>query len=206
VRAGLIVSSIASSIFGAGSSASSSSNPIASWIGDTFTAIQNESSSAGIMGALQSLSSSHGSVSASTLTAQTTTAANNFALIAQNSVTNTSSFYAQIAAQNQSDQANQKLQQALDSLTKQQQMVSQQNTLPSVIYFSNGSTLDTNSHIMTMADGTQYDVTTGAKYVNPADILEMANGAYLNTSTHIMTMSDGTQINTITGLKILTTA
>jgi uncharacterized membrane protein len=157
------------------------------------------------MGALQNMSSSHGKVSASSLMANSTTAANNFALISQNSVSSTSSFYAQIAAQNQSDQANQQLQQALDSLNKQQQMVSQQNTLPPVIYFSDGSSIDTNSHIMTMANGTQYDVTTGAKYVDPADILEMANGAYLNTSTHIMTMSDGTQVNTITGLKVSTT-
>lgn len=198
------MSSLASSVIGASLSASSSSNSIASWIGDTFTAIQNESSSAGIMGALQSMSASHGS--ASSLISQTKSAANNFSLISQSSVTNTSSFYAQIAAQNQSDQANQQLQKALDSLTKQQQMVQQKNTLPSVIYFSNGSSLDTNSQIMTMTDGTQYDVTTGAKYVDPADILEMANGAYLNTSTHIMTMSDGTQINTITGLQVSTTS
>jgi hypothetical protein len=195
-----------SSIFGAGlsSSSSSGSNPIASWIGDAFTAIQNQSSMGGIMGALQSMSANHGK--AGSLIGETNTAANNFSLIAQNSVSNTSSFYAQIAGQNLQDQQQQQLQASLDALSKQQQMVGVKNMLDPVIYFSNGSTLDTTSNIMTMPDGTQYDVTTGAKYVDPSSIIELANGAYLNTSTNIMTMSDGTQIDTITGLKVSTTA
>ena len=59
---------------------------------------------------------------------------------------------------------------------------------------------------MTMPDGTQYDTTTGAKYVDPASIIQMANGAYLNTKTNILTMADGTQIDTVTGLKVSATA
>ena len=57
-----------------------------------------------------------------------------------------------------------------------------------------------------MPDGTQYDTTTGAKYVDPASIIQMGNGAYLNTKTNILTMSDGTQIDTVTGLKVSPTA
>ena len=81
-------------------------------------------------------------------------------------------------------------------------MVQPKNVLDPFIYFPDGSTIDTNSNIMTMPDGTQYDTTTGAKYVDPASIIQMANGAYLNTKTNILTMPDGTQIDTVTGLKV----
>jgi hypothetical protein len=57
-----------------------------------------------------------------------------------------------------------------------------------------------------MPDGAQYDATTGAKYVDPASIIQLANGAYLNTKSNILTLPDGTQIDTVTGLKISVTA
>jgi hypothetical protein len=184
-----------------GSLFSSSSTSTSNWIADAYSAEQSAANPAGILGALQS--SASGSFDSSALTASI---ANNFATIAQNSVTSSSSLYAQIAAQNQQEQAQQQLQQSLDALNQQQQMVSRKNVLDPYIYFSNGASLDTNSNIMTMPDGTQYDVTTGAKYVDPANIIEMANGAYLNTSTNIMTLSDGTEIDTVTGLKVSTMA
>jgi hypothetical protein len=104
-------------------------------------------------------------------------------------------------------QANaQKLQDSLNQLSAQQQQVQPKNTLDPFIYLADGSSIDTNSNIMTMSDGTQYDITTGAKYSNPASIMQLANGAYLNTTTNIMTMADGTQIDTVTGQKVSTTA
>jgi len=98
------------------------------------------------------------------------------------------------------------MQDAMDQLAAQQQMVPVKNVLDPVMYFPNGSTLDTTSNILTMPDGTQYDTTTGAKYVDPASIIQMANGAYLNTQSNILTMPDGTQIDTVTGLKVSVTA
>ena len=59
---------------------------------------------------------------------------------------------------------------------------------------------------MTMPDGTQYDTTTGAKYVDPASIIQMGDGAFLNTKTNVLTLADGTQIDTVTGLKVTATA
>jgi sensor c-di-GMP phosphodiesterase-like protein len=179
-----------------------SSGLTSGWMADAITAEQSAANPAGIMGALQNI----GDGSVNSYIQQSTNIANNFALISQNSVTNASSLYAQIAAQNQQDQAQQKLQTALDALSRQQQMVQAKNVLDPVIYLSDGTTIDTNSNIMTMPDGTQYDTTTGAKYTDPASIIEMANGAYLNTSTNIMTLGDGTQIDTVTGLKVSTTA
>ncbi len=113
---------------------------------------------------------------------------------------------AQIAATNLQQANAKKLQDALDQLAAQQQMVQPKNMLDPFIYFPDGSTIDTNNNILTMPDGTQYDTTTGAKYVDPASIIQMANGAYLNTKTNILTMSDGTQIDTVTGLKVSVTA
>jgi len=178
-----------SSIFTAG--------PSANWIGDTITAIQNSATSGGILGAL----ASSGDGSISSFLGQSATNANNLALISQNNVTNASAFYAQIASQNQQQRSQEALQKALQSLTESQNQVKPTNVNP-FVYLSDGSTIDTETNIMTRADGTQYDITTGAKYVDPADVIQMANGAYLNTKTNILTLGDGTQIDTVTGLKV----
>ena len=74
--------------------------------------------------------------------------------------------------------------------------------LDPVIYFENGGSFDTTSNILTMADGKQFDTTTGLPYHDPNTIISMANGAYLDTKNNILTMSDGTQMDTITGLRI----
>ena len=85
-------------------------------------------------------------------------------------------------------------------------MVQPTNVLDPVIYFPDGSTIDTNSNIMTMANGTQIDTTTGTKVIDTSSIMQLANGAYLDTQDNIMTMPDGTQIDTVTGLTISVTA
>jgi hypothetical protein len=182
------------SVFTAGSSSN--------WLNDTITAIQNSANTGGILGALGS--TSDGSVSS--FLGQSSTAANNFALISQNNVTNASAFYAQIASQNLQQRNAQKLKQVFDALAQSQNQVQAKNVLDPVLYLADGTTIDTNSNIMTRPDGNQYDITTGAKYIDPADIIQMANGAYLNTKTNILTLGDGTQIDTVTGLKVSTTA
>jgi hypothetical protein len=174
-----------------------------SWLADTVTAIQNEQNQAGLLGMLQN---SGGDGSISNFLGQSSNAANALATISQTSVTNTGSLVAQIAAANLQQANAKKLQDSLDQLSAQQRMVSVKNVLDPVMYFPNGSTLDTENNILTMPDGTQYDTTTGAKYVDPASIIQLANGAYLNTQTNILTMPDGTQIDTVTGLKVSVTA
>jgi hypothetical protein len=188
------------SIIGAG--AGSASAPKSNWLADTMTAIQNSANPAGILGALSNM----GDGSLSSFIGQTTATANNFATIAQSNVSSSSAFYAQLASQNQQQRQQDKLKTALDQLNQTQTMIQPKNTLDPLIFFPDGTTIDTTSNIMTKPDGTQYDVTTGAKYVDPASIVQMANGAYLNTSTNILTLSDGTQIDTVTGLKVSTTA
>jgi hypothetical protein len=174
---------------------------VPNWLNDTMVAIQNSATTGGILGALGS--TSDGSVAS--FLGQSSTSANNFALISQNSVTNASAFYAQIASQNLQKRQQDKLQQSLADLNRSQNQVQPKNINP-FVYLADGSTIDTETNIMTRADGTQYDITTGAKYIDPADVIQMANGAYLNTQTNILTLADGTQIDTVTGLKVSTSA
>lgn len=175
--------------------------PSANWIGDTITAIKNSATSGGILGALES--SGNGSIDS--FLGQSSLNASNLALISQNNVTNASAFYAQIASQNQQQRSEEALQKVARELTESQNRVKPTNVNP-FVYFSDGSTIDTETNIMTRVDGTQYDITTGAIYVDPADVIQMANGAYLNTKTNILTLGDGTQIDTVTGLQVSTTA
>ena len=179
-------------------SVSSSSN----WLASTETAIKNSQNQGGLLGMLSA--ATDGSVSS--FLSNSATSANAFATISQTSVSSASTFYAQIAAQNVKTQQQKKLQDAMDSLQAQQQMVPVQSTLDPFIYFPDGSNIDTTNNILTMSDGTQYDTTTGAKYVDPSSIIQMANGAYLDTKNNIMTMPDGSQIDTVTGLSVSKTA
>ena len=77
-----------------------------------------------------------------------------------------------------------------------------QAKLDPMIFFENGSTLDTVNNILTLNDGSQIDATTGLEYVAPESLVQFGNGSYLNTKTNVMTMSDGTRIDPVTGLKI----
>ena len=152
------------------------------------------------------LQNSGGDGSINSFLSQSASMASDLATISQTSVTNAGSLIAQIAATNQQQKNAQKLNDALNQLSETQQMVLPKNVLDPTIYFANGSTLDTTSNILTMPDGTQYDTTTGAKYVDPASIMQLGNGAYLNTQTNILTMADGTQINTVTGQTVSATS
>jgi hypothetical protein len=181
-----------------GMSSSSGSN----WLGSAMTAIKSAQNQGGLLGMLQDAANG----SSSSFLAQNASFANDMAQISQTSVASASSFYAQLATQNIQDRNAKVLQKTFGALTQSQNMVQAKNVLGPVIYFSDGTTIDTNANIMTKPDGTQYDTTTGAKYVDPASIIQMANGAYLDTKNNILTLADGTQIDTVTGLTISTTA
>jgi hypothetical protein len=173
------------------------------WLAPTITAIKNQANEGGLLGMLDSAG---GDGSIGSFLSKSSATAGSFAAISQNSVSNASSLIAQIASQHIQDANAKKLQDALASLSATQQMVQAKNVLDPVIYFQDGSTIDTNSNILTMANGTQIDTTTGLKVVDTSSIMQLANGAYLNTATNILTMADGTQIDTVTGLTVSVTA
>lgn len=78
--------------------------------------------------------------------------------------------------------------------------------LDSMIYFKDGSTLDTVNNVITMVNGKKIDAITGTDWIDPKSIVNLANGSYLNTATNILTLPNGTKIDTVTGLVISTTA
>ncbi len=156
----VISSSTTASLYSQLFSTGSGSN----WLADTFTAIQNEQNQGGLLGML---ANSGGDGSINSFLGSSSTNANNFALISQNSVVNASSLIAQEAAQNQQAAAQKKLQDVASQLAATQQMVQPKNVLDPFIYLPDGTTIDTNSNIMTRPDGTQYDTISGAKYVDP---------------------------------------
>ncbi len=133
-------------------------------------------------------------------------AANGLATIAQTSLTSYSSLIAQQASARQQQEQQQKLADAMKSLQDTQNQVQATNTLDPIIYMPDGSFIDTTNNLMTMSDGTQYDITTGAKYVDPSSVIQMANGSYLDTKNNILTMADGSRMDSITGIMLSTTA
>ena len=177
-----------------------SSSNSANWLASAAVAIQNQTDGGlismlsnaaknkpGSIGAFLASASSNSSVFGS-ITASATTAATQLAI-------------------QQGDAATQARQQAaldkaLKDLQDTQNNVVQKNVLDPIIYFEDGSTIDTNANIYTRPDGSQYDTITGAPYVDPASLVQLANGAYLNTQTNVMTMPDGSQIDMITGLNV----
>lgn len=170
------------------------------WLANTFAAIKASQSQGGLLGMLQNAGSNDGSVSSFLNSSKTF--ANNFASISQNNLTNTSSFYAQLASQAIQEQQGKALEQALADLQRNQNMVQPTNVLDDFIYFDDGSYIDTNNNILTKSDGTQIDTVTGAEVIDPAFIIQMGNGSYLNTKTSVLTLADGTKIDTITGMKV----
>ena len=172
---------------------------VPNWVADAMTAIQNQQNQGGLLGMLQNAG---GDGSINSFLNASSNLAGNIATISQTSVTNAGALIGQIASSNIQKANAKKLQESLDQLAAQQNMVAAKNVLDPFIYFPNGSTIDTANNILTMPDGTQYDTTTGAKYVDPKSIIQMADGAYLNTSTNILTLPDGTRIDTVTGLKV----
>lgn len=175
-----------------------SSAPKSDWISDTMTAIKNSQNQGGLIGMLDN--ASDGSVSS--FISATTAFANNLATIAQSNVTNSSSFYAQLASQALQKRNDEQMQRVSEELQRQQNMVKPKNVLDTYIYFDNGSTLNTDTNVLTLMDGTQIDAVTGAKVIDPAFVIQMPNGGWLDTKNNILTSPDGTQYDTVTGLKL----
>jgi hypothetical protein len=155
--------------------------------------------SGGLLGALQSAKGADGSIKS--YLAGVSNTANSLAQISQSAMTSAGTLAIQMsdaAAQKQAD-AKAALYQKLNP---DQTNYTPSQGLSPVIYFDDGSTIDTQSNIWTKADGTQIDTTTGQPYIEPGSIVQLANGAYLDTKNNIITMSDGSKIDAVTGINI----
>jgi hypothetical protein len=194
------LSATSSALFGATSAGQSN------WLQDTMNNIKNSETQGGLLGMLSGAAAGNNDGSTASFLTNSISAANGLASIAQTSVTNYSSLIAQQASARQQQEQQQKLTDAMTSLQQTQSQVQPKNVLDPTIFMPDGSTIDTTSNIMTMSDGTQYDITTGAKYVDPTMIIQMANGSYLDTKNNILTMANGTRMDSVTGIMLSTTA
>ena len=170
------------------------------WLKEAQQAIADAASPGGLLGSLQDATAANpGSIKTFLAKSQNNMYA--FAQISQSSQSAAGALAAQM-----SDAANQKLRSERVALAQkmnpQQTNYNAPTELDPVIYFEEGGSFDTSSNILTMADGKQFDTTTGLPNHDPNTIIRMANGAYLDTKNNILTMSDGTQMDTITGLRI----
>ncbi|MEW6453592.1 hypothetical protein [Leptospira sp. severe_002] len=169
------------------------------WLSDAFNSIDAQAQSDGMLGALQNSKNALGSAR----TAIFNNATNANALMTISSST-TQAMFDLTFKQAQAALDKRAQQQLARNLALQPSQPKVQAKLDPMIFFENGSTLDTVNNILTMSDGSQIDSVTGQEYVAPESLVQFGNGSYLNTKTNVMTMSDGTKIDTVTGLKITT--
>jgi hypothetical protein len=168
------------------------------WLKEAQEAAAAAENPGGMMGALQD-SKYPGSIK-NFLTKSEKTAAN-FALINQSTQSSAATLALQMADAAQAKRMQEKL--ALQEKFNQQPTNYNPPTeLDPIIYFEDGSNIDTTTNVMTMLDGTQIDITTGQEVVDLSSIINLANGAYIDTKKNIMTLADGTKIDTVTGLRI----
>jgi hypothetical protein len=178
---------------------SAASSTSSNWLKEAQDALAASETPGGMMGALQDART----VSGSNKTFLAKSQNNLYALsqIAQNAMVSAGSLAAQMAhtaAQKRNDE-----QVALQmKLNPVHSNFNPSKGLDPVIYFGDGSSIDTQNNIYTKSNGQQIDTTTGLEYHDPKSIVTMANGAYLDTQNNILHMSDGTKIDTISGVKI----
>jgi hypothetical protein len=176
------------------------------WVADTMANIKASEQQGGLLGMLSDAASNNGDSVTTKFLKNTVNTANMFATISQGSTTSYSALIAKQVQVRQAEAQKKQLADALKSLQESQSMVQPTNVLDPVIYMADGSTIDTANNIMTMANGDQFDITTGAKYVDPTMVIQMANGSYLDTKNNILTMADGTRIDSVTGINLTKTA
>jgi hypothetical protein len=151
------------------------------------------------MGMMQNARNEPGTIKSFLANTQNTAA--NLALITQSSSQAAGSLATQFANTAAQKRADDQLA-MIEKMNPVQTNYTPPQGLDPVIYFNDGSSIDTNSNVMTLSNGTQIDTTTGMKVIDTSSIINMANGAYLDTKNNIMTMADGTRIDTVTGLVI----
>jgi hypothetical protein len=185
-------------------SISIASSTSSNWLAEAQTALL--ATDGGMMGALQTATAGpDGSIKSFLATSQSN--ADAFASIAQSSVQAAGQFYAQLAVTEgqQAAQDRQAKEAALLNPPAQTNFTPPRELDP-VVYYDDGSSLNTTSNIMTLSNGSQIDITTGLPYVDPKSIITMANGAYLDITNNILHEADGTRIDATTGLTLSTSA
>jgi hypothetical protein len=169
------------------------------WLKEAQSSIAASESPGGLLGALQDARSDPSSITS--FLAKSQNNMNNLMQIQQSNQASASALASQMSAAAYQKLRDERIQLA-QKLNPQQTNYTPPAGLDSVIYFEDGTTIDTANNIMTLASGKQVDTITGQDYHAPGSIVNMANGAYLDTQNNVFTMADGTKIDTVTGLAI----
>ena len=177
------------------SAASSTSN---NWLKEAQESLAASEQPGGMLGTLQDARSGY---SLKTFLAKSQNAAYALAQITASNQTSANALLVQMS-QTSAQKRHDELVALAAKLNPVQTNYTPPKGLDPVVFFDDGSTLDTTSNILTMSNGKQIDTTTGQEYHDPKDIISMANGAYLDTKNNILHMADGTQLDSITGVKI----
>jgi hypothetical protein len=176
------------------------SSTASNWLKEAQESLIASANPGGLLGTLQSAAKGGDGSIKSFLTNSETIAAN-FALISSSTTQAAFNLTLQMADAAAQKRADDKLNEQLKQL-QQPVNYTPPHGLDPIIYFEDGTTIDTVNNILTKPDGKQIDTTTGQPYIEPGSLIQMANGAYLDTKNNILTMPDGTKIDTITGLTI----
>ena len=179
-------------------SVNAASSTSSNWLKEAQDSIAAAENPGGLLG---TLSDARYPASLKNFLTRSQNTASNLALIAQNNQTSSGALVAQMSQAAAQKHYNDQVAMAA-KLNPVHTNFNPPMQLDPVIYFNDGSSIDTNANILTMANGTQIDTTTGLQIVDTSSIISMANGAYLDTKNNILTMADGTKIDTVTGLKI----
>jgi hypothetical protein len=171
------------------------------WLKEAQESLAAAENPGGLLGTLQDARHTNGSIKS--FLARSQNSAASLALISQSTAQAAFELIAQMAAHASEKRLEEQI--ALQQkFNPQQTNYNPPTTLDTFIYFKDGSFIDTENNILTKADGTKIDTTTGQKYIEPGSLIQMANGAYLDTKNNILTLADGTKIDTVTHLVITT--
>jgi hypothetical protein len=173
------------------------------WLKEAQESLIAAENAGGLLGTLQHSKDNNGSIKSFLANSQRTAA--NIALISQGSLDAIRDLTLKMASDAYQKYADEKFE-ALAKQNAQPVNYTPPKQLDAVIYFADGTTLDTVKNIFTMPDGKQIDAKTGKEYVDESAIIRLANGAYLDTKNNILVMANGTKIDTVTGLIVSTTA
>ena len=171
------------------------------WLKEAQESLINAANPGGLMGALQNSKHKPGSIKSFLVNSQNN--ANGFAFISQGNLQAATNLAAQMASQAFEKRIAERLE-AARLQSAPQVNYTPPKELDRIIYFGDGTTIDTVNGILTFPDGKQIDTKTGKEYIDEAFIIRMANGAYLDTKNSILHLADGTKIDTITHLVITT--
>jgi hypothetical protein len=184
------------------SSINIASSTATNWLKEAQESLAAAANPGGLLGTLQGAATSKpGSLKQFFVNSQN--AANGLSLISSNTQQAVFNMILQQAQEAQEKRRADRLAQLL-AQSAQSTNYTPPRELDPIIYFEDGTTLDTVNNIFTNVDGKQIDAVTGQPYIEPGSLIQMANGAYLDTKNNILTLTDGTKIDTITGIVITT--